>query len=213
MQVYRVPVREVFTTNSYFLIDEETRHGFLLDPVAQGEELFHIIQSRGWTIEKILLTHGHFDHTGGIKALEKHLSIPVYTSQSGPLYLLNPTLNLSNGYGRDIIVDDYEIFLDGEILSLQNDPRKKLCVLYTPGHTLDSVSFYDEEDKLLFVGDTICKGEMGSYFYPSGNEEELLKSITQRILTLPKETLLLSGHSAPTTIENERPLYQDYTKI
>ena len=78
MNVYKIPVRGYFEVNSYFLIDEDTGHGFLIDPGAQGNEIARIIQSKVWTIEKILLTHGHFDHTGGIEALQRQLGLPVY---------------------------------------------------------------------------------------------------------------------------------------
>ncbi|MBR2734183.1 MAG: MBL fold metallo-hydrolase, partial [Selenomonadaceae bacterium] len=59
-------VRGIFETNAYFYIDDDTRHGFLIDPGAQADELLKIIGEHDWTIEKILLTHGHFDHIGAV---------------------------------------------------------------------------------------------------------------------------------------------------
>lgn len=87
MNVYKVPVKGYYAVNSYFLIDEDTGHGFLIDPGAQGAALVQIIRSKVWTIEKILLTHGHFDHTGGIEAIRRELNIPVYIHENGATYL------------------------------------------------------------------------------------------------------------------------------
>jgi len=87
MNVYKIPVRGYFEVNSYFLIEEDTGHGFLIDPGAQGAALAQIIRSKVWTIEKILLTHGHFDHTGGIEAIRRELDIPVYIHENGADYL------------------------------------------------------------------------------------------------------------------------------
>ena len=95
MNVYKIPGRGYFEVNSYFLIDEDTGHGFLIDPGAQGNEIARIIQSKVWTIEKILLTHGHFDHTGGIEALQRQLGLPVYIHENGAAYLSDTCLNLS----------------------------------------------------------------------------------------------------------------------
>ena len=65
--ILQTEVRGVFATNSYFYIDDETRHGFLIDPGAQADELLKIIGREKFTIEKILLTHGHFDHIGAVE--------------------------------------------------------------------------------------------------------------------------------------------------
>ena len=74
--VAEVPVKGVFEENCYFFIDDPTKHGFVIDPGAQGEGLLRLIRKEGWTIEKILLTHGHFDHTGAVDLLRKELGIP-----------------------------------------------------------------------------------------------------------------------------------------
>ena len=80
--IYCVPVRGVFETNCYFYVDEDS-HAFLIDPGAQGEELLGLIRERGWMPEAILLTHGHFDHIGGIAAIRKQLDIPVLIHENG----------------------------------------------------------------------------------------------------------------------------------
>jgi glyoxylase-like metal-dependent hydrolase (beta-lactamase superfamily II) len=206
--IYTVPVKGVFETNCYFCIDEATKHGFLIDPGAQGQALSNLIRRQGWRIETILLTHGHFDHTGGIATLRRELHIPVMAYENADLYLLNPVKNLSRHCGPDITVTGAEFFHDGDVLSLEANPSCSLRALWTPGHTEDSVIFYSEKEKTAFVGDTIFRGSIGNSSYPGGNREQLVHSITYTIFSLPEETTLLSGHSEPTTVGAEKRRYR-----
>ena len=93
---------------------------------------------------------------------------------------------------------------DGDILTLSG--THSLRVIHTPGHTEDSITFYDAGRGIAFVGDTIFKGSPGSDKYPGGNTQDLLESI-HRILSLPERTVLYSGHSEPTTVRDERRNY------
>lgn len=206
--IYTVPVKGVFETNCYFYIDEATGHGFLIDPGAQGMALSNLIRRQGWHMEKILLTHGHFDHTGGIASLRGELSIPVMAFENADLYLLDPYKNLSRHCGPDVTVPGAEFFHDGDLLTLQANPDCSLRVLWTPGHTEDSVIFYSEKDGAAFVGDTIFKGSIGNFSYPGGNREQLLRSIRETVFSLPEDTTLLSGHSEPTTVGEEKRRYR-----
>ena len=207
MNVYQIPVRGYFEVNSYFLIDEDTGHGFLIDPGAQGSELVRIIRQKVWTIEKILLTHGHFDHTGGIEAIRRELDIPVYIHENGAAYLEDTHLNLSAYCGEHVEVPDAHYFQDGATFSLAGHASPVLTAIHTPGHTPDSTTFYDAADGLAFVGDTIFKGEPGTDQYPGGNRRQLVRSIVQRILMLPDNTTHYSGHSEKTTVGADKRLY------
>jgi glyoxylase-like metal-dependent hydrolase (beta-lactamase superfamily II) len=115
--------------------------------------------------------------------------------------------NLSALCGPAITIDGAIPLDDGEIISLANDPSFCLRVIHTPGHTPDSVTFYSERDRVAFVGDTIFKAGIGSWGYPGGNKTELIKSITERIFTLPDETVLCSGHSEQTKVGTEKRRY------
>ena len=207
MKAYKVPVKGYFEVNSYFWIDERTGHGFLIDPGAQGAELAELIREQGWTIEKILLTHGHFDHTGGIEALRRELDIPVYIHENGAAYLEDTRLNLSAWCGEHVVVNDAHYFQDGAVFSLAGHASPVLTAIHTPGHTPDSTTFYNAGDDIAFVGDTIFKGSIGNDQYPGGNRAQLFSSIQNRIFTLPEDTVLYSGHSDPTTVGMERSRY------
>ena len=204
MQIFTFPVSDGIETNAYFYIDENTKHGFLIDPAAEGEKLLTKIQENNWIIEKMLITHGHFDHIGAIEILNKNLNIPYYIYENGEKYLENPSWNLSTYFGKNISLNKAQFFKDNSLLSLESAPQTKLKVIHTPGHTEDSVLFYDEKNNLAFVGDTIFKNSIGRTDFPGGNSNQLKNSIENKVLTLPDNTILYSGHSEPTTIQAEK---------
>lgn len=103
-----VVVKDVFETNAYFYIDEKTKHGFLIDPGAQADRLLEMIEKKQYTIEKIILTHGHFDHMGAVKAISERLQIPVYMHKDGKKYATDTLWNLSSLCKRDIRLHDIQ---------------------------------------------------------------------------------------------------------
>ena len=207
MIVKTVPVRGIIQTNSYFYIDEVTQHGFLIDAGAEAEKLLQMIKDNSWVIEKILLTHCHFDHIGAVEQISKTLNIPYLAHRNARKYLTDPAYNLSVFFEKDIVLQDAEYFDDGAEISLIADSRKKLKAIFAPGHTQDGVAYYDEANAVAFVGDIIFKNSRGRTDIPGGDEEQLLQSIKNKIFTLPDETVLYSGHSAPTTVKSEKNIF------
>lgn len=203
-QIFQLPVADVFQENCYIYGDPQTRHAVLIDPGAQPEKIKTWVDQNGWTIDRILLTHGHFDHTGAVNTLREIWDIPVYAKSD--MYLLDPYLNLSEANNRYVVVKNAHHFHEGENV-LPETMSGTLQVILTPGHTPDSVTFYDPNSHIAFVGDAMFQGQPGIWNFPGGNREELLNSICTKLLTLPDNTLLLSGHSAPTTPQAERSLY------
>lgn len=210
MKTYAIATRGVFVTYCYFAIDEKSGHGFLIDCGAQGKEVADLIKAQGWTIEKILLTHGHFDHTGGIQKLREELNIPVWIHENGKQYLEDPVINLSAEHGRDVIIDNAHYFKDGDLFVLEGNPDECLQVAHIPGHTRDSSMFYDKKAHTAYVGDAIFKGQPGIWSFPTGDKDKLLSSIRNKIMALPDNTVLCSGHSAQTTVGAERKLYSRF---
>ena len=205
MIVDAVPVSDLIQTNAYFYIDEQTKHGFLIDPGSEPEKLLEIIRKNNWIIEKILLTHGHFDHIGGVEKIHQELNVPYFSHQNGKNYLLNPEYNLSAFFINEIKLHEAQYLDENDEIVLEADPSVKLRVIYTPGHTQDSVIYYDADNKLAFVGDTIFKNSVGRTDIPGGNERQIYQSIREKIFTLPDDTILYSGHSEPTTVGAEKP--------
>lgn len=205
--IAQVPVIAHFVENCFFYIDDATRHGFIIDPGAQSEKLLGMIREKGWIIEKILLTHGHFDHIGAVNEIRSALQIPVLAYKSENDYLRDPEWNLSPSFGLSISIENAESIMDGQIICLDADPAFSLKVIYTPGHTTDSVIYYSERDHAAFVGDTIFKDSIGNYQLPGGNFAAIQKSIMERIFTLPDDTVLYSGHTEQTTVGTEKRKY------
>ncbi len=208
--ILQAPVTKYITTNCYIYADNDTKHGFLIDPGAQAGKLLELLEEKGLTIEAILLTHGHFDHIGAVNEIQNKLRLPVYMGEQGRLYAENPVWNLSAQTEAPILLHNVTYLPDGAVISLKDKPDFQVKLLNLPGHTADGVIYYAKADGAAFVGDSIFQGSYGrTDMY--GGEEALLKGIRTRILTLPDDTLLLSGHSAPTTVAEEkvRPWYQD----
>lgn len=199
-------VEGVFAENTYFYIDPVSNAGFLIDPGAQAGLIYDVIVRNGWHIEKILLTHGHFDHFGAAELLREKLAAPIYIYPDDSRYLLDPNLNLSANSGNPITVPHYEELHDGEIIRLKANNSFQLRVIHTPGHTPGSVTYYSEAENAAFVGDLLYQHGPGLTNFPGGNRRVLEASIIDKILTLPDKTLLLSGHSSPITVAQERQL-------
>lgn len=201
--IKELQVTGVFTTNTYFYIDSHSKAGFLIDPGAQAGLIYDTIMRNGWKIEKILLTHGHFDHFGAAELLRERLVAPIYIFPSDARYLRDPHLNLSAESRNPITVAHYEELHDGETIRLKENSGFYLKVIHSPGHTPGSVTFYSPQESAAFVGDLLYQHGPGIANFPGGDRYELEQSIISKILTLPPETLLLSGHSSPVTVEEE----------
>ncbi len=200
--IKKVVVSGFNTENSYFYINEKTNHGFLIDPGFEGDKLLDIIRSNNWIIEAILITHGHFDHIGEVNFLKKTLNCEVYAGEKASIYLEKPENNLGYYSGLDIVISDYKILKDGEKITLKDNQNFYLKVMNTPGHTADGVIYYNEDENIAFVGDTIFKGTHGRTDLPGSSEDDMQNSL-KKILNLNKKMILYPGHGEETTVENE----------
>ena len=202
--ILQATVRGIFETNAYFYVDDATRHGFLIDPGAQADELLKIIGEHDWTIEKILLTHGHFDHIGAIPELQARLNVEVCMQANGRAYAENPVWNLSSYFGDDMTLDNVIYLADFSAITLTANANFGVQMIPLAGHTTDGAIYYSAADSVAFVGDSIFQGSYGRTDFPGGDETALFKNLKAHVLTLPDDTVLLSGHSAPTTVANEK---------
>ena len=210
--VIQTVVMQYIPTNSYFYIDDDTRHGFLIDPGAEADKLLEIINQREFVIKRILLTHGHFDHIGAVQELQQKLKIPVNMQKNGCFYVERPEWNLSAQTSQPIVLSDVEYLPDGSDIVLAANPDFRLHMVPVPGHTSDGCIYYSLKDRVAFVGDSVFQGSYGRTDMPGGDEDTLLQSIAREILTLPDSMTLLSGHSEPTTVaaEKKMPWYAPY---
>jgi len=179
MQIKKIVVG-LLQANCYVLIGEE--QGIIIDP---GEEADRILETvSGLRIGLILLTHNHFDH---IRALPK---VAKATSAEVAIHSLDKI---------DAVDRELE---DGEKIQFEG---KEILVIHTPGHTPGSCSFLLGNN--LFSGDTLFAGGWGNTAFPGGSEETIFRSIREKLMSLPDETIVYPGHGGATTIGEERSIY------
>ena len=206
--IYVVPVQGPILTNSYLYADDATQHAFVIDPGFESERIVAAVRDKGLTVERVLVTHGHFDHIGAARDVAQTLGVPICAGERSRKYFRDPTYNLSRQFfppdGFTIPEDEVTFLADDAVISL-SEGSLALRLVPTPGHTEDGVMYVAEaEPHLAFVGDTIFLASYGATHFPGGDERTLLTSIKERILTLPDDTYLLSGHSEPTTVGAEK---------
>ncbi len=190
-------------TNCYFMINADTNETIVIDPGASGKELSRELKGDGCVLKAVLLTHGHYDHAGGVADLlgEYEEEIPVYAHENEKETLKDPMLNLSgNGYRPESYQADH-FLKDGEVLKLAGF---SITVLHTPGHTEGGCCFYFPEEKVLFSGDSLFCESIGRTDFPRGSMSELVRSVKEKLLVLPEDVNVYPGHDAATTIGNEK---------
>ena len=194
-------VTGIISTNCYLAVNEETARIVVIDPAACPSGLMGHIKSKGWNVEAILLTHGHFDHTMGIDGFLEEFHVPVYVHEKEKETLEDPSLNLSKSYTSGYTFSKAEYIRDGQILDLAGYRFK---VLHTPGHTPGGVCYYVESEGVLFSGDTLFQTSVGRTDFPNSSMADLVRGIQEKLMVLPEEVIVYPGHMGETTIGHEK---------
>lgn len=194
-------------TNSYIVSDENRKEGAIIDPGGEANKIIEMINTLDLKIKYIILTHCHIDHIGALKELKEQTKATVLISRKGAEEINNPYMNLSTYFDKNLMYIDIDARIDeGDLIHIGDLEFK---VINTPGHTKDSICLYCEKENLLFSGDTIFAGTWGRTDLPSGNMEEIMNSINEKILILPDETVVYPGHDRPTTVGDEKVIYKE----
>ncbi len=188
-------------TNSYLIVNEETKECILVDPAAYSNEIKEAIHSEALKLKAVLLTHGHFDHIMGIDDVIKEGNVPVYAHQEEKKLLNDSTMNLSTMYGKGYTFSNAIYLSDGEMIKIAGFTFE---VIYTPGHTKGGCCYYCKEERVLFSGDTLFCGSVGRTDFPTGSSSQLIRSVKEKLLCLPEETKVYPGHMEETTIAYEK---------
>jgi glyoxylase-like metal-dependent hydrolase (beta-lactamase superfamily II) len=188
--------------NCTILGDEQAGEAIVIDPGDEVGRIHRRLSELGLKLKQILVTHAHIDHVGGALKLKRLTGAPILLNendlpllemmetQAGWLGLATPETALP-----DVCLDD------GLRVGLDRYPAE---VLHTPGHTQGSVCLHFAPLKLLIAGDTLFAGSIGRTDLPGGNSRQIIDSIENRLLALPDETKVLTGHGPATTIGTER---------
>ncbi len=194
-------------TNCFVLsVDGDgSRQCWIVDAGFYPDQMIEWIREQGLKPSRILLTHAHLDHIGGIPQLREAFGseLPVFIHPNEKKFLTDPMLNLSTmAMVPDVDVGDADgFFEDGDELQLDGIPWK---VLFTPGHSPGGVTFYQPDSGVALVGDTLFAGSVGRMDFPTSDGPQLFKSIREQLFELPDETQVFAGHGPATTIGIER---------
>ncbi len=188
--------------NTYILGDEATGSGAIVDPGEEATRIALAVEQTDLEIGQIIITHAHIDHVGAVAALVDEYACPVLMhAEAEPMLQQLPTQAMMMGlrFGKVPAVDRH--VADEEVLEVGD---LRLRALYTPGHAPGHLAFYVEGEGVVLAGDALFAGSVGRTDLPGGNTEVLMQSINERLMTLPDETRVLSGHGPVTTIGEER---------
>lgn len=177
-----------YQTNCYIAWGEDSDECIVIDPGYAPEQVLLEAEDLGKKIAAVLLTHGHFDHVGGVRGIAEKLGCPVYLHEqelSQPESMTAGPLYYTNTYG------------EGDILQVAG---LSLRVLHTPGHTPGSVCLLSED--ILFAGDTLFQNSIGRTDFPGGSFAQMEKSLG-RLKVLPGNLKVFPGHGPATTIAEE----------
>ena len=192
MEVKRLPVGPI-GTNCYFVGDEATKRGCIIDPGDEGERLAREWRDFGSALEAIMLTHGHYDHTTGLAALVKaYPGVPVLVHQADVCENGRPA------FYQCMHTEGMKYVKEGDIIAIGS---LMFTVLETPGHTPGSIVF--KTSTALFTGDTLFAGSCGRVDFPGGSWGEMCASL-RRLANLDGEYSVYPGHEWSSTLNNER---------
>jgi hydroxyacylglutathione hydrolase len=187
-------------THAYIVGDTVTNEALVIDPVDEADTLIQAAQDSGWTIKLILATHAHFDHVLASRELKAQTGAPFWIHEDS-IEWLKALPEAGKKFGLGIFPEAAE---PDRLLTSASETIElgaiKLETLYTPGHAPGHLAYYMRDHDIVFSGDAIFFNSIGRTDLPGSNHEQLLKSIRQKLLTLPAHTRILSGHGRETTI-------------
>ena len=179
-----------YDNNVFVLRCRETGESVLIDAANEHEKLLELCTALN--VKRVLETHGHFDHIQAVPAMrERGLEVAISSADAPMLKTV----------GYDVFLDDAEVIEVG---------RLRLHAIHNPGHTPGSISFLIEGAPVLFSGDTLFPGGPGNTKPADADFDTIIRSIDNRLFTLPAHTVVMPGHGVDTTIGNERPHLQEW---
>jgi hydroxyacylglutathione hydrolase len=205
----KIPVG-MLQCNCSILGDRKTREAIVVDPGDEVERILDMLGRYKLTVKAIISTHAHVDHVGGLAKLHQYTGAPVMMhSEDLPLYNAMEIQAGFLGMKTPELTDVDHLLKDGDALQWGGF---QASVIHTPGHTPGSLCLYlpKESGKVtlsqpqLYAGDTLFAGSIGRTDLWGGSLEQIMQSLTQKLMQLPEDTIVYPGHGEITTIGRER---------
>ena len=193
-----------YETNCYILRENAAaKDCLIIDAGLQAGQLINFLKEHKLNPVPLVLTHGHIDHIAGVAALRAEFpDIKVYIHKLDAPMLAEPHTNLSAMTGEPFSIESAEFSLKESDMIEQ--AGVKLSVLHTPGHTPGGICLYSDDEGIVFTDDALFADSIGRTDFPNGSMSQLLKSIRQKLFTLPDETKVYPGHGPVTIIAREK---------
>ena len=188
--------------NCSIIGDESTREAMVIDPGDDIAGVLAIVRKHKLTVKQIVVTHAHIDHVGGATKLKQATGAPILLNQNDyALLKMLPVQAAWIGVAAPEAVTIDQPLADADTVRAGN---LSATVMHTPGHTEGSVCLYFPAEQKLIAGDTLFAGSIGRTDLPGGSFPNIMRSLHERVLALPDETVVVPGHGPTTTIGEER---------
>lgn len=203
LQAGIIPVT-AFQQNCTILFDSDDKHGVLIDPGGDNDQVLNAIQTNGIVIEAIWLTHGHIDHAAGAMDMKDALGVEIIGPHEADRFLLDGLEATARQYGvsenvRNCTPDRW--LNDGDTVSFGSH---SFDVLHCPGHAPGHVVYYNRTAKFAHVGDVLFNGSVGRTDLPGGDHTALIHSIKAKLLPLGDDIGFICGHGPGGRFGEER---------
>jgi hydroxyacylglutathione hydrolase len=186
-------------SNCFIVYDEDSHDAIVVDPGDEAEKIIRFIEARELKVSRIVCTHAHFDHVGAVTRLKEKTGASVMLHKGDlDIYMRADKQGALWGFHIEQPLAPDLYMIEGDEVAVG---RFRLKVLHTPGHSPGGICLYGEG--VILTGDTIFAGSVGRTDFPGGSLTELKRSFA-RIIELPPETRIFSGHGPLTTVKNEK---------
>ena len=191
-----------FQQNCTLIWCTATMRGAVVDAGGDLDRIRAAIRQNGVTVEKLLVTHGHLDHCGGVAELAAELGVPIEGPHEADRFWIARLADDSRGFGIPGTPFEPDRWLeDGDVVTVG---QLELGVRHCPGHTPGHVVFHHAPSRLALVGDVLFQGSIGRTDFPMGNHQDLIDAITGRLWPMGGDTRFICGHGPMSSFAHER---------